>query len=178
MTRLFALILGICLLRRGPQDLPYSVGLTRGLVLLGVGADLLFVQFAEGGDDGLLRVAFSLLLTLGVPWAILRSQGKGARYAQTLAAYAGTGVLFTLLFLPVAIKAQGLPMPDPELPPTRDQLIVGWTTLLLVGWKLAINGHIWKHALDWPRIGGLLLAAGVFLLELGLVRWLFAPVAQ
>lgn len=177
MSRLISLLLGICLLRRGPEDLPYSIALTRGLVLVGVGVDLLFVRTLESGDSGFARIALSLLLLLGLPWLVLTSRGLQARYAQTLAAFAGTGAIFALAFLPVALKAAGLPPPDLEVPPTREQLAVGWLTLLLVGWKLAINGHIWKQALDWPRAGGLMLAAGFFLLELGLLRALFAPAA-
>lgn len=171
---LLRVLLDLCLLRAGPQDLPYSIGVTRGLVLLGVGADLLFVSMLESADNSLLRIVLSLLLMLGLPWLLLSSRRLQARYAQTLAAFAGTGVLFTLAFLPVAIQASQLPTPDLEATPTREQLMVGWITLGLVGWKLAINGNIWKHALDWPRAGGLLLAVGVFLLEIGLMRALFA----
>lgn len=173
MKHLLRLLLEVCLLRRGPQDLPYSIPMTRGLVLLGVGADLLFVSMVEAGNDGLARIALSLALLMAVPWMLLGTRRLHARYAQTLAAFAGTGVLFTLAFLPIAIKAAELPLPNLEVPPTREQLTIGWLTLGLVGWKLAINGSIWKHALDWPRAGGLLLAVGVFLLEVGVMRALF-----
>lgn len=173
MKYLLRLLLDLCLLRRGPQDLPYSIATTRGLVLLSVGADLLFVSMVDAGNDGLARIALSLALLMALPWLLLGTRRLQARYAQTLAAFAGTGVLFTLAFLPIAIKAAGLPVPDLDVPPTREQLTIGWLTLGLVGWKLAINGNIWKHALDWPRAGGLLLAVGLFLLEVGLMRALF-----
>lgn len=160
----------ICLLRAGPQDLPYSLALTRGLVLLNVGADLIFVTLVEAGSNDSARIGLSLLLLLGLPWLMLNARGLPARYAQTLAAFAGTGVIFAFAILPIAIYAADMPRPDLEVAPTREQLLISWLSLGLFGWKLAINGHIWKHALDWPRVGGLVLALGVFLLELGVIR--------
>ena len=169
-SSLLTLLWRICLLRAGPQDLPYSLGLTRGLVLLGVGTDLIFVSLVESAEHDTARIALSLLLLLLLPWLLLVSRGLQARYAQTLAAFAGTGVIFAVALLPVAMYAADLPRPDLDIPPTREQLFVGWLSLGLFGWKLAINGHIWKHALDWPRAAGLLLALGVFLLHLGAMR--------
>jgi hypothetical protein len=174
---LLRLFLDLCLLRRGPQDLPYSQRLTQGLVLAGVVVDLLFLRWVEAGEAGFARVGLSLLLLLALPWLVLNLRNRGARYSQTLAAFAGTGALFTLAFLPVAIQAAGLPPPDLDLPPTRQQLTIGWITLGLVGWKLAINGNIWRNALDWPRSGGLLLAVGVFLFEIGVMRAVFVSAA-
>src|SRR5687768_10500973 len=116
----------------------------------------------------------SLIIALLLPWVLLRSRGLGARYVQTLTALVGTGVLFTLAYLPVAWLASDLPVPDPAATPTQKQLIVAWLTLALVGWKLAINGHVWRHAMGWPLAAGLALAVGIFMLEIGLLRLLFA----
>src|SRR5687768_17978886 len=44
----------------------------------------------------------SLIIALLLPWVLLRSRGLGDRYVQTLTALIGTGVLFTLAYLPVA----------------------------------------------------------------------------
>jgi hypothetical protein len=176
LVSLLRLLIDLRLLRRGPQDLPYSPALTRGLVLLGIGADLLLVRWVDAGDDGLMRLVFSVLLLLALPWIVLGLRDRRARYLQTLAAFAGTGVLFTLAFLPVALQAASLPSPDPDAPPTREQLVVGWSTLALIGWKLAINGNIWRHALDWPRAGGILFAVGLFVLEVLVLRaWFGSP---
>jgi hypothetical protein len=175
MIGVLRLLLQLCALQRGPQDLPHSANLTRVLVLASVAVDLLFVRMTEGGSNGEVRIVLSLALLLGLPWLILGWRGHRARYAQTLAAFAGTGAVFTLVVLPVAIEAAALPVLERGVEPTRAQLVMAWVTLLLVGWKLAINGHIWKHALDWPRAGGLLLAIGVMLFEFGLMRALLQP---
>ena len=67
MSRLLALLLGICLLRRGPQDLPYSLRLTQGLLLLAIGVDLLALRLMGDDPNALGRGAVSL----GLLWAIL-----------------------------------------------------------------------------------------------------------
>ena len=50
MNALLSVLIGLCLLRRGPQDLPYSPALTRNLVLLGFAVGGLIPSPIEGGD--------------------------------------------------------------------------------------------------------------------------------
>jgi hypothetical protein len=173
MQALARLLLDICLLRRGPQELPYSLPLVRGLVValaaLKLGSALLLEI-----PEPFLRTLLSLALLLSLPWLLLAIRGHRPRYLQTLAAFAGTGLLFSLLFLPVAWIAAGVPAVDPGAPPLPAQVALGWLTLALLGWKLAINGHILRHAMDWPRLPALLLALALFLIEFGVFRTLFA----
>jgi hypothetical protein len=173
MTALIQQLFAICLLRRGPQDLPYSVALTRGLIVAGIGLDLLYAALLDMPQP-LPRIALSLALLLVVPWVLLGFRERRARYAQTLAALAGTSLLFTAAFLPLALYAVDLPPLVADQPPTPAQVLFSWVTLILLSWKLVINSHIYRHALDWPRLPALLLAFGLFLLELGLDRMLIA----
>ena len=167
------LLWDLCRFRRGPQDLPFSPSLARALVIADAGAGLLYLQVVKAGDGGIARLAMSLIIALLLPWVLLRSRGLGDRYVQTLTALIGTGVLFTLAYLPVAWLAADLPPPEPDAIPSRKQLVVAWLTLGLVAWKLAINGHIWRHAMNWPLAAGIALALGAFVLEIGLLRLLF-----
>ena len=176
MTRLLRLLLQLCLFRLAPQDLPYSPRLAQGLVLLGVGINLVFVRLLDTGDGAPFRIALSLALMLGLPWLLLRLRQRLPRYVQTLTAFAGSSVLFMLALLPLAQPIASLPPPTPDAVPTAAQVAVSLASLVLLVWKLAINAHIWRHALDWPRGGAVLLAIGLFLLELALVRVLFASV--
>lgn len=142
----------------------------RGLLLLQAGCGLFYLRLVDAGQHGSLQLMLSLVLAVALPWAMLRARGRDARYVQTLTALVGTWVLATLAYLPIAYFAKDLPLPQPGLPPTRMQALVAWATLILAAWKLAINGQIWRHALDWPMGGGIAVAVGVFLLELGLLR--------
>ena len=173
MSRLVALLLGVCLLRRGPQDLPYSPRLTRGLLLLLVGVHFFALRLFEGDPNQLARSLGSLALLLGLPWLLLGLRGRRSRYAQTLAAFLGTGLLFTLAFLPLRL-ALGDPAPDAAgAPPGLPGALLRIAAFAVVGWKIAINGHIWRHALDWPASYGLPFAFALFVLELLLLHSLF-----
>lgn len=172
MTRLLALFVELCLLRRGPQDLPYSPRLTRGLLWLAVGADLLALQLFGDDPNALARSVFSLALLLGLPWLLLHWRGQPARYAQTLAAFLGSGLLFTVAMLPLLLAVEALPPPVPDATP-GSHVALRVALFVLLGWKLAINGHVWRHALDWPRAAGLPFAIALFIAEVALVRRFF-----
>jgi hypothetical protein len=172
MNAVWSLLLGLCLLRRGPQDLPYSPALTRKLVLLGFAIDVLYVSLLDV-EQPWPRLLFALAMSLGVPWLLLQLRGRTARYAQTLGAIAGTGALFTVAFLPVALWTRQFAAAGAGVEPSGEQMLAGWIVLLLLGWRLAVNGHILRHALDLPRWAGALIAIAWFLIEFNLDRSLF-----
>jgi len=172
MSATFRTLIDLCLLRRGPQDLPYDAGLTRNLVLLSVATEALYAQLLES-SDALPRLALSLALLLGLPWLLLQWRGLAARYVQTLAAFAGSGALFTAAFIPVALWLQSLPVVERPEQMTGEHSIAVLLGYALLGCKLLINAHILRHALSWPLSAGVLLAFGLLLIELGLDRLLF-----
>lgn len=173
MANLFSALIALCLLRRGPQDLPYSPPLTRLLVVLLVATNLFYTAFIEL-PDALPRLLLALAWLLGAPWLLLRLSGRRERYAQTLMAFAGSGLVFALAFLPLAVAAADLPALAADTPPTSAQLTIAWLTLLAVGWKLAVASHILRHALDWPRLASMALALALLMLEMGVDHLLFA----
>lgn len=176
MSELLRLLVGICLRRLGPQDLPHSVPLLRGLLLAGVGLQVLFSLLLR---DGIApeRLLLSVLLTLGLPWLVLRWRQRGERYVQTLSALLGTGILFSLAMAPLLWFSVGMPAPSPDVPPTPLQAFVSIGAICLVAWKIAVDGHIWRHALNWPMALGVMLSLLLFLLELGIEQMVF-PVAS
>lgn len=159
-------LLGLCLLRQGPQDLPYAPALTWGWL-----AALLALQWGvarHAGLDvggGLARLAITLVLLVGVTRLLLQGRGLLNRAEQTIAAFAGTGLVFALLVLPIALALQGV---QPGVQPEGGQFLLALTGLFLFFWKLRIDAHIWRHALDLQR-GAMLLAVVLMLLEVVLV---------
>lgn len=166
------LLWDLCLFRRGPQDVPYSPTLAQLLVLALCAAGLLHLQIAPDARDGFAQVLASVALSVTLPWLLLRAFGRGPRYLQTLIALVGTGVLATLAYLPLAWLAADFPAPDLKTPPTRLQFAVAFCSLVLAAWKLTINGHIWRSALEWPLGAGIGVALGVFVIEFGLLQLL------
>jgi hypothetical protein len=162
-------LLALCLLRIGPQDLPYSVRLTRALVLALAALEYAYAAML-GMVEPLPRVAVSMGMLLAAPWIVLMLRERRPRYAQTLAALAGSSLLFTLAFVPLAWVASGL---SADAEPTFLHVVIGWFALLLLGWKLMVNAHIYRHALDWPQLPAMLLVVALFLIEFGVYHALF-----
>jgi hypothetical protein len=177
MQRLPRQILDICLLRAGPQDMPYSMPLTRLLVIALAAVELAYALILEIPDP-LPRVGLSMVMLLAAPWVLLGLRARRERYLQTLAALAGAGLLFTLAFLPLALLAADVPEPVPEVAPQARYVLLGWLALLMIGWKLMINAHIYRHAMDWPRFPAMLLVVALFLIEFGLFNALFVTSAS
>ena len=167
MTPIIGQLLELCLLRRAPQDLPHSPELARGLIIAGVGIDLLYTTLIDF-PQAIPRIILSLCLLLGMPWLLLGLRDKRARYVQTLTALAGAGLLLSAVSLPLALFFADLPVFVPGSKPTPEQAMFSLITLTMLSWKLVISGHIFRHALDWPRLPAMLLVFGLFLLELGL----------
>jgi hypothetical protein len=164
----------VCLLRRGPQDLPYSVAAAQSalaaLLALQAAAGI-FTAVPFGAVAG--RLAVTLLLLAGItPW-LLASRGFGNRIAQTLLAQAGTGLLFSLAMLPVALALLGyVGAPEARAEPPPQALLPAFAALVLFLWKLRVDAAIWGHALELRRPVALLLALGLVVAELVLLMLL------
>ncbi|MBB5016640.1 hypothetical protein [Rehaibacterium terrae] len=169
MASLLPQLWQLCLLRIGPQDLPYSPALSRALVVAALAAGLLNAAAADAlGEHLLPRLLVTLAFLVAVPWLLLRLRGYGNRLAQTVAAIAGSSLLYALAFLPLSLLTADF---DPA-EPLPAQVLAGWIGLFLTGWKLAINAHIWRHALGLPFAAAVLLAVGLLLVQVGLGRLL------
>lgn len=159
-------LLGLCLLRQGPQDLPFAPSLTWAWL-----SALLALQWLVARHAGLeafailARLGITLALLVGVTRALLQSRGLVNRAEQTIAAFAGTGLVFAGLVLPIALALQGV---QPGSEPDAGQFLLALTGLFLFFWKLRIDAHIWQQALDLKR-GAMWLAVGLMLLEVILV---------
>ena len=168
-----ACILALLRLRGGPQDLPYSHGLLWKLILLSLLLDMVASHWLAAQQGSVLRIlvvsGFSLLL----PWWLLSWAGKRARFVQTLSALLATGIVLSLVFLPLAVWAIDHGMAKPDATPTPQQAMLAWLILIVVVWKVMVTAHIWRQALEWPLAGGVAVSVALMLLELGFDRLLW-----
>lgn len=150
MAEFLLILRDIVLLRRGPQDLPYS---PRALRLI-IGATILFggvvdTLIGDGSELSLLRMAVAVGLSLGVLFLVLTTRNVQSRFSQTATASLLVAVVATALLVP-ALAALG-PLPEPG---ARPESISGQQLLLMllvsvVGiWKLIVDAHILRHALE------------------------------
>lgn len=154
MSEWLATLIRIALLRAGPQDLPAD-GRSLAAALLLYGAVVMGSGRAAENPAPML----DLLVAMGVPLVcaglLLTLRGVPARLGQTASALFGTGALISLLNLPIWMTG------TTPLPPVL--VILALTALF---WSLAVDAHIWRHALAVPFAGGLVTAVVILLAQL------------
>jgi hypothetical protein len=174
MTALLARVALLCVLRLGPQHLPVSSRALGGLLIALFCLQFVVADLLGAGELMLPRLLLSIGCMLVPVWGLLRLVQLPERFIQTATAFAGAGVLFSMALLPAAAL-----LGDPELAKLEPQdvpaskALVAFTVLGLTLWKLVVDAHIWRHALDWPPFAAFALSLSLFFAEVALVSQLF-----
>lgn len=157
--------LKILMFRAGPQDLPFSVDLTRTLMPLAVVANFWMFSMAL---PMAMAVAMSIAMVGGMAMvtnSLLKARKMTPRFNQTFNALLATGTVLTLLQLPpfsqvapILVKATLNPkmLENPEalnLPQGAVMLMN-----LLTFWSLGVTAHIYRSAINVNFGIGILVA--------------------
>ena len=158
------------LLRRAPQDDGLSYGALVAALLAYLCIDLL-----QGIGSAAGRAAFTITLTemlvmAAFTWTVLQFAGKAARLVQTLTALAGTGAVLGVASLPLVLQTARAHQAG-ALPAA---LVMGW--LVLLAWGIAVEAHIFRHALATRYGIGLMVAGLHTVLAIGLLNMIFPQV--
>lgn len=147
----------ILLLRRGPQDLPYSTQLLVTVAALSIAVQLPVAWMREVGAGTVLAAsALWLAFTLGLLRLLLTLRDKGSRFVQAATAFLGCNAVFNAMGIPVALLV-GTPPQSPEQM-TGAQILAGLISLPLLVWKVAVDAHVFRHSLDISFGGGVAVA--------------------
>ena len=157
MLELIRTLFNICLLRKGPEDLP------RSGILLAVALALLAVpEFLTHNFDksltsrDLLLLLVSLGIGLAVYAAILLINSKGQRFVQTATAIVGANaVLSTIAFLLLGSVSALL-----------DAGAAQTALMVVLLWSITVEGHIFSRALEQHLSVGIAFAMLVFIMQL------------
>ncbi len=171
MRALIKPFLEICLLRRGPQQLPAS-GLLLALALAAHAlSSAALSSYQLGAGRALLAGITETALLAVLTGSLLATHRLAARVVQTLTALAGTGALIGVAALPLygwlaraAPGAAGGP---------------GLATLLLLGllaWSLVVAGHILRHALSASLFLGMVIAVVFYWVSINVLNALFPAI--
>lgn len=162
MNQGMGVFLDLMRLRSGPQDVPGSP------VLLFVLAVFYVLQGFLTGElinepDAAPRTFLAITVQFAVITVLLRVKNLGGRVQQTLTAMAGTGILFGLVSTPLLLQFK----------PDTDQPGLALAYLGLFAWSLAVDGHIYRHALSIKMSMGVLTAVLIFALNFVLLKSMF-----
>lgn len=162
MSRLLLRLLDVMRFRAGPQDLPPGWGwallLATAYGIEGMLADRLLDSTAAAP-----RSLVALTVQILAVWALLGVRRHANRLPQTVTAIAGTGFLFSLISL-LLLQLGGAG----RIPPG---LALAWFLVFL--WSLAVDAHIYRHALSITMSLGVLVAVLVFALNFLVIEALF-----
>ncbi|MES9969349.1 MAG: hypothetical protein ABW092_04895 [Candidatus Thiodiazotropha sp.] len=167
LIALFNSAVDLCLLRRAPQDLPGSTSLLWLLAILNLLVGIVMVVDAQLGlYRALLENLFGLLLMLGVLAAALSMKGSLPRFNQTASAMLLSGLLLSLLALPLVAWRHRSESSESD-----------FLLLVLFIWSIVVLGHILRHAFEISLNLGIGIALLYNLMAWSLMSHLF-PVAS
>ena len=161
------LFVDICLLRKGPQDVPMSSVLLGLAWLANLLAGVLLVGKADLSSGRILAESLAdTLIMLGFVWIMLSFRKLSSRFVQAGTAAMGSSALINLCALPLVAAAnmQG------------SEQVAGVPGLILLGlvvWSVVIFGHILRHSLDVRMGQGVMLALAYTLFSLAFMSSLF-----
>lgn len=148
MFEILKLLFDICLFKKGPQDVPFSLWLLRALIIVDVGVSYLMVSIHADWFASLLQAIVSAVLVIGFSWLMLYLTQKRERFCQTTSAFLGTDALISFIALPgMASMIAG-----------RVAVLAFIVTIALMVWHWLITGHIIRNALGQTWIFSLGLA--------------------
>ena len=165
MSDLLARLIGIVLLRLGPQDLPAGTTPLTLAMLLYLLATGITMSLGQTPDNAAGVLMLALMLPLVLVRIVLTLRQYPARWAQTVTALFGTSAILTAISLPLAGMA------GQEEPP----VIAVLTSLAIFVWSFAVDAHIWRHALNVGFATGLAVAVVLFAVTLFIIQTLAGP---
>lgn len=151
MGQLIFRIFDILRLRSGPQALPVhwtlAIGLSAAYTVQGLFADRLL-----GEASSVPRSLIAIAIQFFVIAMLLHLKNLSTRLPQSLSALAGTGLIFG--FLSVFLISQADPAKN------QPELALVWFVVFL--WSIAVDAHIYRHALSIKMNLGVLVAVLIF----------------
>jgi len=164
--------LNICLLKKGPQDLPKSSVLLFLCLFMYTLIDvLLTVQsrpFEHALMVSLVDVGFLLLVTS----LILKQHQKLDRWHQTMTALFGTGVILGIFIFPLVFGGV-----QNQYEAWLQQIIVV-LFLIMVIWNVAVLAHIVRHAISTSMGVGIMIAILYIWMSSLLITMLFPEISS
>ena len=162
MSRVIFQLLDILRFRAGPQDLPsaWSLAILLALAYMSQGyiADHL-LEDTEASPRSMVSVVIQFLATA----LLLQVRRQWSRFAQTVTALSGTGLFFGAVSIFIVTRA------NPET--SNPGLALFWLAAFV--WSVAVDAHIYRHALSITMSLGVLVAVLIFGLNFFLIEMLF-----
>ena len=129
---LLKLFISICLLKKGPEDIPASPVLLKMVVAFYLAVSTLLYWVQNGAWlNGVIHAVAEFLVAWGAVGALLWVSGFANRFLQTMIGLLGCDALIALVAIPIISLSDGSAL-----------------ILVLIGWSIAITGHVFRRSLS------------------------------
>ncbi|HSX59323.1 MAG TPA: hypothetical protein VLF18_03885 [Tahibacter sp.] len=172
MPSLLAILRDILLLRRGPQDLPYSPALLTMAALAGLlVSQMAGVLLLPTQQDLFVRVAAALGLGLGLLYLLLHVLQRQARFVQTATASLFVDLVFTAITLPLLpliepalrVAAKQNSTPDDMAAVMNGGVAAAVLLFVVIGiWRILVDVHVLRQALEIRPFAAFLIYFAMF----------------
>ena len=163
--------LEICLLRKGPQDLPKSTELLVLSLFMYTLIDVLLTVQSRPLVDALMVSFVDVGFLLLVTFLILKQHKHLERWHQTMTALFGTGVVLGIFIFPLVFGGV-----QNQYEEWLQQIIV-LLFLIMVIWNVAVLAHIVRHAISTSAGIGVMIAILYVWMSSLLVTMLFPEIS-
>jgi len=154
----------LCLLRRTPSDLPRSIWLLKGVLILNLLLNTLLGLPVFGLSASVLAALLEMLLSAGLLFAALQVRGVAQRWLQSYSALLGAGVVLGGIALAYRNLLGLAGVEETALP-----------DLMLFVWSIVVMAHVLRHALDIRMAAAVLIVLAYTMFLFGLIAQWFAP---
>jgi len=163
MRKLLELYWWIACFRKGPEDVPASPFLAQLTALVYVLVQLPLVFTAQGnGIRVIVNSIGDLVILVVFTWLLLKIRSKPERFLQTATALLGTGVIISIIAVPLGILALNAAGTEAAFAPSMGLLII-------IIWSVGIAAHIFSRAMSRPMIEGIAISLVYFIINYQLI---------
>jgi hypothetical protein len=143
---IFFAFFDICRLIKKPQDIPASRNLLILCLVVYALLSIISASLTQPIDKAILAGILEIILIMIFTQALLQIRGKTSRWNQTVTSLAGTGIIISLIALPiyVLIGVGG----EVEMTASAGQSMGLLLLASLACWNIVIMAHILRHALE------------------------------
>jgi hypothetical protein len=163
--------LDICLLKKGPEDLPKSSVLLFLCLFMYTLIDVLLTVQSRPFEYALLVSLVDVGFLLLVTFLILKQHQKLDRWHQTMTALFGTGVILGMFIFPLVFGGV-----QNHYEAWVQQIIV-FLFLIMVIWNVAVLAHIVRHAISTSMGIGIMIAILYIWMSSLLITMLFPEIS-
>jgi predicted neutral ceramidase superfamily lipid hydrolase len=171
LSTLLKAFFDICLLRKGPQDLPKSSLLLSLCLILYTVLDVLLTVQTRPFTDALLVSLVDVGFLLVVTFLILSQHKHLDRMLQTMSALFGTGLILGIFIFPLVYGGV-----QNQYESWLQQIIV-LLFLIMVIWNVVVLAHIVRHAISTSMGIGIMIAILYIWMSSLLITMLFPEIS-